>query len=233
MLRGELDRDPERPGVRLALARLLSMRSAHESAVELLDVAPDLECFEHRQRLLRALIYDQAAVALVRKKKLDASVRALEEALRSLPDGMGEQRAEYHRRLARLAQQRGNHAAASEHLEQARRHRAVLDEGPTRRNYLALARALESRDIRLVAAQYPLRDVDDLVDLLDARPEVVFVDNAGLFEAALEHEPYEHFFSDEFAGDFGHMTAAGNRVLAESVARAILREILGDEKTGG
>jgi len=35
---------------------------------------------------------------------------------------------------------------------------------------------------------------------------------------------YNDYFTDMFAGDFGHCTRKGNRLLAENIANVILKE---------
>lgn len=38
---------------------------------------------------------------------------------------------------------------------------------------------------------------------------------------------YKEYFGDMFAGDFGHCTKKGNRLLAENIANVILKEVFG------
>jgi hypothetical protein len=85
-----------------------------------------------------------------------------------------------------------------------------------------MRRLLAERGIQLVAMQYPMRRVGVLKQLLDPAPDVIFVDNEKNFKRALLNQPHGEIFRDLFAGDFGHLTAQGNRLLAESVARAIM-----------
>jgi hypothetical protein len=46
--------------------------------------------------------------------------------------------------------------------------------------------------------------------------------NDHVFKRALLGRPYTEIFVDLFAGDFGHATLEGNRLLAENVADTIL-----------
>jgi len=52
-------------------------------------------------------------------------------------------------------------------------------------------------------------------------PRIIYVDNERLFKDALQRLDQNDLFEDMFAGDFGHCTPRGNRMLAQSVARAI------------
>ena len=93
----------------------------------------------------------------------------------------------------------------------------------TRRNMESMARTLRSRGIRLVAMQYPRRPAAPLSELLRGLQDVVVVSNQAAFEGALEGGRYEDYFMDRFAGDFGHCTPKGNRLLAENLARTLRR----------
>ena len=53
-----------------------------------------------------------------------------------------------------------------------------------------------------------------------------FVDNEQIFKDALQRGRYEDYFTDMFAGDFGHATKLGNHLLAENVAKVIMEKIL-------
>ena len=96
----------------------------------------------------------------------------------------------------------------------------------TIRNYHDIVDMVQARGIAVIAMQYPLRSIAPLRDILRARPGVIFVENKKNFEAALQRSEYETIFSDNFAGDFGHCTRRGNRLIAENAAAAILSEIL-------
>jgi hypothetical protein len=75
--------------------------------------------------------------------------------------------------------------------------------------------------------QYPMRDVSSLQAVLGTGKGIIFVENKENFEAALARGPVSSVFRDMFAGDFGHATPAGNALIAENAARAILREVFG------
>lgn len=104
-------------------------------------------------------------------------------------------------------------------LAEERRVRRLLP--VTRDNYRELAARLARRGIPLVAVQYPRRDVGLLQAALGEREGIVYVDNQASFDRAVARDDYETYFVNNFAGDFGHGTAAGNRLLAENVAAAV------------
>jgi hypothetical protein len=97
----------------------------------------------------------------------------------------------------------------------------------TKRNYRRLKEVLDERGIRLVCMQYPMRSLSPLKAMFDDPKGVIFVDNEAVFKDAVKQGSYDEYFSDMFAGDFGHCTAKGNRLLATNSADAILRECFG------
>lgn len=93
----------------------------------------------------------------------------------------------------------------------------------TRRNYRIVVAEATSRGIELVAVQYPTLDVLELQQLLDFRDDVTYCDNGRVFRDALRKaDSYYDLFSDHFAGSFGHLTNAGDRLLATNVAECVL-----------
>ncbi len=89
-------------------------------------------------------------------------------------------------------------------------------------NYRALAGMLERRDIPLVCLQYPMRSLSPLQAIFSGREGITFVDNEASFLEAVSREGFKAYFSDAFAGDFGHCTPKGNRLLAERAAEGIV-----------
>ncbi len=89
-------------------------------------------------------------------------------------------------------------------------------------HYQELHKKLQKRDITHIAMQYPLRDVNEIKNMLQEYDDVIFISNEENFREALEKGKYEDYFYDRFAGDFGHATEKGNRMIAENVAAVIL-----------
>jgi len=95
----------------------------------------------------------------------------------------------------------------------------------TYKNYQTLQKELAQRNIYLFAVQYPLRSVQRLKTMINGYGQVFIVDNEKSFKEAMAHEPYDTYFIDRFAGDFGHCTPKGNRLIAENIADSILDHI--------
>jgi len=93
----------------------------------------------------------------------------------------------------------------------------------TQYNYRKLREVFKARNIKLVCVQYPARDVQSLKVLLEPNDGITFVDNDESFKNAVDRDGYDAYFIDRFAGDFGHCTEKGNRLLAENIAEAVIR----------
>ncbi len=88
-------------------------------------------------------------------------------------------------------------------------------------NFHKMRNLLNARDTRLVIMQYPLRALEPLQKIFDPGDDIIFVDNESLFKEALTKGDFEDLFVDRFAGDFGHCTKKGNRMIAENIAKAM------------
>jgi len=89
-------------------------------------------------------------------------------------------------------------------------------------NYRRIKEIVLERGIKLVSVQYPLRKLESLKNILREEGGVVFVDNERTFKEAVKNESYEQYFVDNFAGDFGHFSTYGNKLIAENIADAII-----------
>jgi len=83
---------------------------------------------------------------------------------------------------------------------------------------------LNKRKIKFVCMQYPLRNLKSLRSIFDNDSRIIFVDNELSFKEALKKGSYKDYFIDMFAGDFGHCSPLGNRLIAQNAAKAILKE---------
>lgn len=92
-------------------------------------------------------------------------------------------------------------------------------------NYRKLKKILDSRKIKLICVQYPLWDVKPLERIFKEDQEISFVDNEKIFKDAVKNGGYTRYFTDTFAGNFGHCTREGNGLLAENIAKVVLREL--------
>jgi tetratricopeptide (TPR) repeat protein len=118
-------------------------------------------------------------------------------------------------------------SALSEHcLVEARKLRSQCYSELTINNYKQIKAILDAHKIKLVCVQYPLRSIENLKEIFYGENNVIFVDNESIFKNALKKLSYEDLFRDLFAGDFGHCTKKGNRLLAENIANVILKQVL-------
>jgi tetratricopeptide (TPR) repeat protein len=94
-------------------------------------------------------------------------------------------------------------------------------------NYQKIYKISKDNNIKLVVMQYPLRDIQEFKNFFteEQQKDIIFVENRDNFEKALENASYEDLFIDRFAGDFGHCTVRGNKLIAENVADAIVKEM--------
>lgn len=97
----------------------------------------------------------------------------------------------------------------------------------TRDSYRKLKMLLYKKGIRLVCMQYPMRSIKPLRKIFAEEDGIIFVDNENSFKEAVKKSDYKEYFKDIFAGDFGHCTEKGNRLLAENIANVILRDVFG------
>jgi len=95
------------------------------------------------------------------------------------------------------------------------------------RNYQQIYDILNEREIKLFIMQYPVREIEEFKNFFteEQQKNIVFISNKENFEEVLENVGYDALFIDRFAGDFGHCTLKGNRLMAENVANVILKEL--------
>jgi tetratricopeptide (TPR) repeat protein len=95
----------------------------------------------------------------------------------------------------------------------------------TIRNYKKIKNILDAKKIKLVCVQYPMRSIEPLKEVFKEEKDIIFVDNEQVFKKAVAQGYYKDFFRDFFAGDFGHCTDKGNKLLAENIADAIVKAV--------
>ena len=132
-----------------------------------------------------------------------------------------------HNFLATCYSALGKDGLAQQHYDRARELRFQNINMLTKENYQMAAEILKEKKIPFVCVQYPLRNIEILKYMLGSYESVLFVDNESTFKNALQKEPHEAYFTDIFAGDFGHCTPKGNRLLAQNIAKVILEEHFG------
>jgi len=127
-----------------------------------------------------------------------------------------------------LYEETGKPELAKEYANNARRLRLEYYKPVTVNNFLKLKEILDERGVRLVCAQYPMRDLWPLKKIFENDEKgVIFVDNGGTFKETVKKEGFKEVFRDMFGGDFGHCTQKGNKLLAGNIADVILKEVFG------
>jgi tetratricopeptide (TPR) repeat protein len=125
-----------------------------------------------------------------------------------------------------LYEQIGKPGLAMEYANKANSLRLRYYSSITVKSYRKLKEILTKRGIRLVCVQYPMRSIEPLKNIFeDDKAGIIFVDNEKIFRDAIKKDKSSVYFRDMFAGDFGHCTPKGNRLLAENIANAILKEV--------
>lgn len=133
---------------------------------------------------------------------------------------------EVHGLLAWLYEEQGKGELAARYYQKAEERRQGANSKKTVNNYLKLAETIRRNKAILVCVQYPKRPVTSLKRIFYGKQDgILFVDNEKSFKDAIDQEGHEAYFRDAFAGDFGHCTEKGNKLLAENIARVIIKEI--------
>jgi tetratricopeptide (TPR) repeat protein len=102
----------------------------------------------------------------------------------------------------------------------------------TQNNYKKMINLLNQKGITAVCVAYPNQTSIPLKHIFQDQNHITFVDNKKSFEQAIKKDGYAEYFIDTFAGDFGHCTAKGNRLLAENIAEAILKDARFSDSSG-
>lgn len=131
--------------------------------------------------------------------------------------------------LSELYEAIGRRKDAEDSREMANKLRNEYYRLSTANNYRKLEEILGKKGIRLVCVQYPTLSVEPLKKLFKENENVLFVDNEKIFKDATRKEGYNAYFRDSFGGDFGHCTNKGNRLLADNIANAALKELFGNK----
>ncbi|MBD3264485.1 MAG: tetratricopeptide repeat protein [Candidatus Omnitrophica bacterium] len=121
----------------------------------------------------------------------------------------------------------GKQHEAQKYMEKAKKLDLDYYNPMTKHNYRKLKDMVLDRDIYLLCVQYPTRSIEPLKKIFDSGRGIIFVDNEDIFKKAINEEGYGDYFQDNFAGDFGHATKKGNKLLAGNIAGVILKEVLG------
>jgi len=126
--------------------------------------------------------------------------------------------------LASIYQEKGEYKLAEKFYRESNELRSSYYNPKTRENYQKLKQVLDKRGIKLVCIQYPVLSVEPLKKMLQGQDGIVLVDNEKVFKEALKAGSYKEYFTDMFGGEFGHCTPKGDRLLAENIAKVIIKE---------
>ena len=133
-----------------------------------------------------------------------------------------------YRVLEELYVEMGKFELARKYAKEARELRPEYQPPITAANYKKLKAILDKRGITYVCVQYPMRNIEPLKKLFQGNDkDIIFVDNEKVFKDEVEKYSPKNYFEDMFAGDFGHCTEKGNRLLAKNIAKVILKEVFG------
>ncbi len=238
--------DPDNYGAYVELARSYAEEDHCDKALPLLNKAVTINtdtvlahmemarCYEALGREKEAKdIYEKVFEQDTKLFKVDGTIgkwlmdhNYLEEAEVVLQESVKEYPDDFlqYEQLAQLYRKMGDGKKARQMAQKAK---ALREEEEsylpvTVRNYREIARMILDRRVRLFCMQYPLRNVGPLKEIFSDQRDIVFLENKQNFENELLHGEYNEIFSDSFAGNFGHCTPKGNRLIAENVAQAIL-----------
>ena len=132
----------------------------------------------------------------------------------------------YYGCLATIYCEIGKNELSNSYSEKASNLRKKYYNPVTINNYYKLKQIIDRRNIKLVCMQYPVRNIEPLKMIFKEEADnVIFVDNERIFKDAIGKKGYNKYFTDMFGGDFGHCTQKGNKLLAENIANAILKEV--------
>ena len=205
--------EPKDQDARRELARLYTQqkRFAQAEALyrELAALAPGAAAtyLELGQMLVLSGAYAEAEASLLKARKLAPEEPAVLAALAIAAGAKGDRKAE-----------RG-------WLRELEKMGLTFYNSLVRDRYRELKNILDRRGVRLVCAQYPMLSLTPLKSIFLDQPDTVFVDNERVFREAVARDGYPAYFEDMFAGDFGHCTDRGARLLAENIAETVVREL--------
>ena len=183
-----------------------------------------------RELLQPSNLVDHTHQALVladlyeRSGDLDAAEASLKEVAEKINPG----HLRYYDDLIAFYERHDRVDEAESYREIRRRIRDEYVNPETRKNYRRLMEAARSRNIQLFAVQYPGRNIDEVERHLGHDPWPIYIDNS-FYQELVEENGYDTYYTDTFASDFGHLTALGNALLAQNIARAIVEHSFGRE----
>ncbi|MCK5862774.1 MAG: tetratricopeptide repeat protein [Candidatus Hydrogenedentes bacterium] len=129
--------------------------------------------------------------------------------------------------LALCYEGQGKGGLAENYFNKAKEARSKYFNPTTAKNYQRLQEIVTANGIQLVCMQYAMRNLEDLKRLLPDHKGIIFIDNESIFKEAVKRKGYSTYFIDSFRGDFGHCSEKGKWLMAENIAKIILKEVFG------
>lgn len=208
------------------LKTIIEKREEYEKGLEKADKLKEQKQYEEAEKTYQEIISASPNnyMAHVRLGFLYGELGKADEAIRALNNAINTNHiADYpslpYTELEFLYRQMGK-------SQEARKvHEKVLENSPALYNYRKLNQILRERGIRLVAVQYPMRDIETLRQTLNYDDYVVYVDNQATLQEAKGSESYYEYFVDRTFGDFGYATAQANSLIAENIANTMLTQL--------
>ena len=152
----------------------------------------------------------------------DKAIALFEEAIALHPEAEF-----FHRALSGIYHGLGENERAAAYLEVSEELAARHVLYATRFAFRQLRKILEDAKVEVVMMQYPLRSVAALQRLWGPSRGVLFLNNQPLFRQAVSEYGYDAIFIDRFAGDFGHCTIVGNRIIALNLVLSVFEPRFG------
>jgi len=192
---------------------LSSLKGKYLQAEEFLKLALEIKPGDD-------IVYANLGLCYKLQKKYPEAEAAFKKALEANPNNE-----KAYGGLAELYEEKGQPEIAGKYRQKAQSTQLKYYSFSVLVNYLRIKDILDKRKIKLVCVQYPNRSVGPLKNIFKGKQGMVFVDNERIFREAINKDGWKIYFQDAFAGDFGHCTPKGNKILAGNVAKAILAEI--------
>ncbi|MBT3584048.1 MAG: hypothetical protein HN509_04015 [Halobacteriovoraceae bacterium] len=89
------------------------------------------------------------------------------------------------------------------------------------KNYQSISKVITKAGIIHYPMQYPRVSITPLRAILENIPSTNFVANKVNFEGALTDKNYDTFFSDRFAGNFGHFRLKASKLIAKQIVQVL------------
>lgn len=170
-----------------------------------------------------AVLYLELGECLMQNKKYEEAEGVFKQALKLDPEALQGVNVDIDRYLLTSYEAQGKNDSAKK-LRKSLLSKEGMYTSFTRENYQKLKKILSKRKIPLLVMQYPMRDIGPVKEMLEPAGGILFVENKKNFKEAIAKASYDDYFTDRFAGDFGHCTPKGNHLLASHAAEVILKK---------